>query len=207
MNNQEYKCPCGHKNCLMTAIKAFRNAIYYVGRIRFTHTLVINLLFRKVPLKDKIKNILELTYEHCKNVSLYAFFYKIILCLVCRLMGNKKSWYSFFVGMLVGHYTYGNDNIVNYQLYLHLLSRCSIESVSNVMRRNNISEKNYNFYPYISIFLWGFSIFLFEDDKKSFPNSLRGSLKYIYKDSDKDYKNWREIIPFDVAYFEELLFK
>lgn len=44
------KPPCNHQSCMMSSIKGLRNGIYYGGKIRFMHALVMTILFRKGTL-------------------------------------------------------------------------------------------------------------------------------------------------------------
>jgi hypothetical protein len=44
-------------------------------------------------------------------------------------------------------------------------------------------------------------MYLFELDKTILNKSLVTSMEYIYKDSDKDLKSWRELVPFDIPEF------
>ena len=48
---------------------------------------------------------------------------------------------------------------------------------------------------------WGLVMYLFELDKTILNKSLVTSMEYIYKDSDKDLKSWRELVPFDIPEF------
>lgn len=49
---------CAHPSCWKAALLGFRQGVYYGGRIRFFHALVMVMLFRSGPIKDKLKLIL-----------------------------------------------------------------------------------------------------------------------------------------------------
>lgn len=44
-------------------------------------------------------------------------------------------------------------------------------------------------------------MFLFENDSSSLSFSLSRSMGFLYKDSDKPFKHWVELIPFTIPYF------
>jgi peroxisomal membrane protein 4 len=44
-------------------------------------------------------------------------------------------------------------------------------------------------------------MYLFELDKSILNKSLTVSMEYIYKESDKDLKSWKELVPFDIPEF------
>jgi hypothetical protein len=46
MNNH----PCKHNSCIMSSLRGLRNGVYYGGKIRFLHAVVMSLLFSKVIL-------------------------------------------------------------------------------------------------------------------------------------------------------------
>lgn len=42
---QHFNFPCSHSNCLIAAIRGFRNGLYYGGKVRFAHAIVMAILF------------------------------------------------------------------------------------------------------------------------------------------------------------------
>ena len=76
---------CGHESCPISSMKALRNGFYYGGRVRFMHSLVMTILFKKGTLREKITNIIELTFEHGKTLGFFAFCFKSLLCLLRRV--------------------------------------------------------------------------------------------------------------------------
>jgi hypothetical protein len=40
-----FNFPCSHGNCLISAIRGFRNGLYYGGKVRFAHAIVMAILF------------------------------------------------------------------------------------------------------------------------------------------------------------------
>lgn len=55
---------CAHNSCLLSALRGLRNGMYYGGRIRMMHSVVMMILFHKGSIQQKIQKILENTWEH-----------------------------------------------------------------------------------------------------------------------------------------------
>ena len=105
---------CDHPNCIKSSLLGLRQGIYYGAKIRFFHALVMTMLFRKGSLKDKIKLIIQLTYEHAKNLGLYVFLYKSTVCLLTKMRAKKCKSNNFLSGLLCGYIVFGrNQTAVN----------------------------------------------------------------------------------------------
>ena len=128
---------CNHESCSMSSLRGLRNGLYYGGRIRVMHALVMTILFKKGTLKEKITNICELTFEHAKNLGLYVFLYKSLVCVLNRLRKTPSKYHSLFSGMIFGFVIWGKKNNVNYQIALYLLSRVIIGSYKSLGKRPN----------------------------------------------------------------------
>ncbi len=77
------------------------------------HSLVMTFLFKTGTLKEKIINILKITYEHAKGLALYVFFYKLFVCFLNRSIGEQSKIHSLISGGIVGYYVFKKKNIVN----------------------------------------------------------------------------------------------
>ena len=53
---------CPHEHCLMAALRGARQGLYYGARIRFAHSIVMQLLFGTGNTKDKITRIIQLAW-------------------------------------------------------------------------------------------------------------------------------------------------
>jgi peroxisomal membrane protein 4 len=69
----------------MSSFRGLRNGVYYGGKVRLVHAIVMTLLFKKGTLMTKLKNIISLTFEHARNLGLYVFMYKSLVCILNRL--------------------------------------------------------------------------------------------------------------------------
>ena len=105
---------CSHESsCIISAIRGCRNGIYYGSKIRFLHAFVMTFLFKNGTLKEKIKEILKLTFEHAKGLALFVFFYKITVCLFNRIRGQQSKIHSLISGGLIGYFVFRKKTSVN----------------------------------------------------------------------------------------------
>jgi len=75
--------PCTHANCLISAIRGFRNGLYYGGKVRFAHALVMAILFQSgVSPLQKLKTAVKLAWMHGRNLGSFVFVYKVALCVL-----------------------------------------------------------------------------------------------------------------------------
>ena len=187
---------CGHESCPISSMKALRNGFYYGGRVRFMHSLVMTILFKKGTLREKITNIIELTFEHGKTLGFFAFCFKSLLCLLRRVKEIPDNLRIFISGGTFGYLVFGNKTSVNYQIVLYLFSRVICGTSEHLAKKGILP--NINVYPLLSALVWSIVMFLFEDDPSILQNSLASSMQFLYKESDKDYTKWTDLVPLEV---------
>lgn len=55
--------------------------------------------------------------------------------------------------------------------------------------------------PYFNkvyMLMWAMVMFIYEVDNKALNRTLSLSMKFLYKDSDKPLKSYKELVPFDM---------
>jgi peroxisomal membrane protein 4 len=194
------KCElCEHNNCVLSSLQGLRNGFYYGAKIRFIHSLVMEILFsRSQNFSDKIKNIIKPTYEHALNLGLFVIIYKTAVCLLKRVFKSETKLFNFFAGIIGAYFMWSKKSNVNMQIMLYLLSR-NILAISKIISEKYMPDFNEGFFI-TSIVVWGVVMFLFEFQPAALQNSLKNSMDFIYKDSNF-YKGWRDLIPFYIPYF------
>ena len=161
--------------------------------MRFMHSLVMAILFRKGPAKDKAKMIVDFTKEHAQNLGLYVFVYKFITRFLTEIRNKESRLHNLLGGAISGYTFFGKKTSVNYQLTLYLLSRITVGAIESIAKRKGIT--NLNLYPWLTAICWGLVMLLFEDDPSTIQASLKTSMDFLYKDSDK-YSSWADFVPF-----------
>ena len=53
---------CPHNNCIISAIRGARQGLYYGGKVRFAHSLVMQLLFGSGSIANKLKTSIQLSW-------------------------------------------------------------------------------------------------------------------------------------------------
>jgi peroxisomal membrane protein 4 len=185
------ECLCDHNSCILSALRGLRNGMYYGGKIRLIHSLVMTILFKDGSITEKVKSIVQLTMEHAINLGLYVLIYKSTICILKRLFNTRNRFINFIAGIVGSYFMWTKKSPVNMQIMLYLLSR-NILALSNM-----IADKYFPNLPgfqITSMIVWGVVMFLFEYNPKALQSSLASSMNFIYKDSDS-YSSWRDFIP------------
>lgn len=180
-------------NFWISTLRGLRNGIYYGGKVRFMHALVITILFKKGSMKEKAKNIIELTAEHAKNLGSYVFTFKVILFLLYKLAGKQQKVNHLISGFLAGYVCFKKNTPVNYQITLYLLSRILVGGAQHLSNKTGLF-KDVNAYPVLTAVCWALVMFLYEDDSSTLQPSLRYSMDFLYKDSEK-FESWADFVP------------
>ena len=53
---------CPHHSCMISAIRGLRNGLYYGGKVRFAHSIVMAILFQTGSPIDKLNNAIKLSW-------------------------------------------------------------------------------------------------------------------------------------------------
>uniref|UniRef100_A0A914EI78 Peroxisomal membrane protein 4 n=1 Tax=Acrobeloides nanus TaxID=290746 RepID=A0A914EI78_9BILA len=169
---------------ILAAIKGLRNGIVYGVRIRAPHALVMVFLFGSGSFLQKIRSILTLTKTHAFNLGRFVFAYKLMLGLMEKLAGEYKTWYPFIAAFTVGYFVWGENNGVNTQINLYLLSRILYGLVKLAVEKQIIREPNGPVFPWFAAIIWGTVLWMFENHSHVLQSSLQTSMKYLYHDSN-----------------------
>lgn len=119
---------------LLEVIRSARNGIVYGGKIRFSHALVINLLYRSGPLKPRFQQVLMATRDHAKVLAVFAIIYKSLVNLLRKdqfIGSDQLGLIKFLAGALGGwivysqHFNYFHPGITH-QVTLYCFSRVVI---------------------------------------------------------------------------------
>uniref|UniRef100_F1KYG5 Peroxisomal membrane protein 4 n=1 Tax=Ascaris suum TaxID=6253 RepID=F1KYG5_ASCSU len=169
----------------LAALKGLRNGIIYGTRTRAPHALVTVLLFGNGTFVDKVRTILRLTRTHATNLAKFTFCYKLVMGLMQRMKGYRREWHSFLVAFIVGYLVFGDNNGVNMQINLYLLSRILVGLARLGVEKQIIPTPLGPVFPWFAATVWGFVLWLFEHHQHVLQSSLRSSMIYLYRDSDK----------------------
>lgn len=120
---------------LLEIFRSSRNGFVYGGKIRFSHALVINLLYRLGPLKPRLRLVFRATKDHSLVLALFAIIFKIAVKILKQdaFIGSNTSVVKFIAGALAGWIVYSQHfNLFNagitHQITLYCFSRVLVAS-------------------------------------------------------------------------------
>ena len=180
----------------MAVLKGWRNAVYYGGKVRFVHSLVMMILFKPLN-KNNLKQLFKLTFEHANNLGKFVLIYKLLVQILNKYISPTLT-NTFIAGTVGGVIAFGNKTPVSYQLFLYFLSRNFGGIMEEIHRRlwSHLSAKQRKemvtnfFYPLFASVVWGLVMFLFEYERSVLQQSMVSSMKFIYKESDEPLNDW-----------------
>lgn len=189
---------------LFQTVKSIRNGVVYGGRLRFAHSLVINLLFRRnTPLSKRISSVLKAAKDHSFILGLYVILYKSVMLFLRKLTKKDKPIYEFIAGSLAASVVYGNlTSLVNHSIAHHITLYCfgrvllgigklmaykiarkvaELNKLDKKVLRTDIQNISWTFFASIS---WGFVMYMHRFYPSFLQHSLEASMIYIYDDNN-----------------------
>ncbi|OXB58931.1 hypothetical protein ASZ78_012195 [Callipepla squamata] len=176
----------------LAVLKGFRNGAVYGAKIRAPHALVMTFLFRTGSLREKLKSIAQATYTHSRNLAYFVFTYKGLMALQSRLQGKKIPFHSFFAACIGGWLVFGENNPINSQIVMYLLSRILFGLSRLAVEKGYIPQPKQDPFPLLAALVWGTVLWLFEYHRQTLQPSLQASMTYLYDDSNV----WHDISDF-----------
>lgn len=121
---------------LLEVLRSSRNGIVYGGKIRFSHALVINLLYRSGPLRPRLQQTFTAAADHAQVLAAFAIIYKTVVNILQhdKAMGRDNPGLAKFIAGGVGswfvysqHFGYFHPGITH-QITLYCFSRVLVAS-------------------------------------------------------------------------------
>ncbi|XP_007932760.1 peroxisomal membrane protein 4 [Orycteropus afer afer] len=176
----------------LAMLKGFRNGVVYGVKIRAPHALVMTFLFRSGSLQDKLRAILQATYTHARNLACFVFTYKGLCALQSHAQGKTYQVHSFLAAFIGGFLVFGENNNINSQINMYLLSRILFALCRLGVEKGYIPEPRWDPFPLFTAVVWGLVLWLFEYHRPTLQPSLQSSMTYLYEDSNI----WHDISDF-----------
>ncbi|XP_020370459.1 peroxisomal membrane protein 4 [Rhincodon typus] len=176
----------------LAAVKGFRNGVVYGAKIRAPHAFVMTFLFKSGSLLDKLKAIGQATYTHSRNLAIFVFLYKGLLAAQQWLQGEKVQFHSFLAACVGGWFVFGDNNHINSQINMYLLSRVLFALSRLAVEKGYIPETKRDPFPLFAMLVWGVVLWLFVYHPHTLQPSLQSSMTYLYEDSNI----WHDISDF-----------
>ena len=137
------------------------------------------------------RNVLDLTFQHARNLASFVTIYKSLLYLQRIIKGKEDSMDSFIAGCIGGYFIFGKDTPVNNQIVLYLLSRITV-GLGSLLVKKGVVQAPSSAFTVLATLVWGIVMWIFRNDKDCLQGSLASSMEYLYNDSDvfDSFKNW-----------------
>ncbi|MBN3304115.1 peroxisomal membrane protein 4 [Amia ocellicauda] len=177
---------------VLAVVKGFRNGAVYGAKIRAPHALVMTFLFKNGSLKDKLRAIAQATYTHSRNLACFVFTYKGLQAVQERLQGKSLQSHSFMAACLGGWLVFGENNHINSQINMYLLSRILFALSRLAVEKGLLPQPKRDPFPLFAALVWGIVLWLFEYHPHTLQPSLQSSMNYLYHDSNV----WHDISDF-----------
>nr|XP_002747265.3 peroxisomal membrane protein 4 [Callithrix jacchus] len=176
----------------LALLKGFRNGAVYGAKIRAPHALVMTFLFRNGSLREKLRAVLQATYIHSRNLACFVFTYKGLCALQSRIQGKTYQVHSFLAAFLGGLLVFRENNNINSQVNMYVLSRVLFALSRLAVEKGYIPEPKWDPFPVVTAVVWGLVLWLFEYHRPTLQPSLQSSMTYLYEDSNV----WHDISDF-----------
>lgn len=186
---------CDHSSCIISSFQGLINGLYYGGKIRFIHTLIMSFLFRKESASKIFMFSVRQGIRHAKILGLYVLFYKLFVCLLRKIHKKKRNLHNFIAGFTMGVIFFGlKKNSIKEQIVLYLFSRVFMGFLNYWLKKYDKNIKNQRL---VNSIHWGLLIWIFQFHPDSLHDSYKNTLNFMFKESDKPVQNWRELIPLE----------
>ncbi|KAK7154757.1 hypothetical protein R3I93_009647 [Phoxinus phoxinus] len=176
----------------LAVLKGFRNGAVYGAKIRAPHALVMTFLFRSGSLREKLWAIAQATFTHSRNLACFVFTYKGLQAVQQHFQGKHLQSHSFLAACLGGWLVFGENNNINSQINMYLLSRILFALSRLAVEKGFIPQPKTDPFPLFATLVWGVVLWLFEYHPHTLQPSLQSSMNYLYHDSN----TWHDISDF-----------
>ncbi|CAL1609600.1 unnamed protein product [Knipowitschia caucasica] len=176
----------------LAVVKGFRNGAVYGAKIRAPHALVMTFLFRSGSLREKLKAIFKATYTHSRNLAYFVFTYKGLKALQEKTQGKSLQSHAFLAACVGGWLVFGDNNNINSQINMYLLSRILFALSRLAVEKGVIPQPKHDPFPLFATLVWGVVLWLFEYHPHTLQPSLQSSMNYLYHDSN----TWHDVSDF-----------
>jgi len=181
---------------LLQVLKGVNSGLTYGVKVRFTHSLVISLLFQSGPLLKRLGSIVEMTKEHAGRLAAFVGIYKTCVLLFEALSGGKAAWHTLLAGLIGGLLVFRAKTVITGQIALYMLPRVLTGTSKLAMLHWGAEKRTIAAtFPLLSMVCWGLVMWLFELDSRLLQPSLAKTMQKLYRESDS-WSHWTEFVPF-----------
>ena len=101
---------------VLRLLKGARNGFYYGAKVRFMHSFVMFILFRKKGVKEGLKKIISNALQHGTKLAKFVFLYKSTVLLLQKVFKKKTKFYNFIAGAICGYIVFHKKTPIDQQI-------------------------------------------------------------------------------------------
>ena len=98
---------------IISAVRGARQGLYYGGKVRFTHSIVMQYLFGRGTIMEKLKVSFKLSWIHGRNLGSFVFIYKLVQTILTQFFGKSYKEFNFVAGIIGAYFIWSDRNTVN----------------------------------------------------------------------------------------------
>ncbi|KAE8878225.1 hypothetical protein PF005_g26029 [Phytophthora fragariae] len=199
------------QDALLTILRGVRNGSFYGTKVRAPHAMVMIFLFQKGSVRQKLRSVVRLTFEHSKNLALFVGVYKSVLAVLRthqqNALGQRVTtsvgkpgahWHAAVAGGIGGYLVWGRYSSVNFQIIMYLMSRALISLVRVLAAKGYQPFAQHRFkhvYPLLATVVWAGVMWLYENEPHTLHPSLLKSMQFLYDESCRWKDGLVEFLP------------
>jgi peroxisomal membrane protein 4 len=183
---------------VLSCLQGFRNGVYYGGRLRFMHALVMMLLFKEISLKNLLC-VVQMAKEHALFLGRFVLLFKASHKVLDWATSNQLVTNRLLAGAVAGYILNQNKTAIKYQLVLYLFSRIVTallsvlhERVAGKMASPGLEGK---LFVVLAACCWGTVMMLFDGHRQHLQGSLVASMEFLYEQSEQPLTHWSQLVP------------
>ena len=101
---------------VLRLLKGARNGFYYGAKVRFMHSFVMFILFRKKGVIEELKKIVTNALQHGTKLAKFVFLYKATVLLLQKIFKKNSKLFNFIAGALCGYIVFGGKTSIDQQI-------------------------------------------------------------------------------------------
>ncbi|KAI5796550.1 Tim17/Tim22/Tim23/Pmp24 family-domain-containing protein [Geopyxis carbonaria] len=187
----------------LSVLKGLRNGLTYGTKIRFPHALVMVLLFRSEPLRQKLQSIFAATRAHATTLGSFVALYKALMLFLrtASPSGKEEGAHAFWAGLLAGWAVFGRGprSAVKEQIVVYVFARVCLAAAKLGVEKGavpgvlNVGGTEVPWWGVFAALSWGCVMWLFRWHPEKVQGSLRSSMTYLYTNADH-WTGWKDFL-------------
>ena len=104
------------RNELLRLIKGARNGFYYGAKVRFMHSFVMFILFRKRTVREEMVKIVTNALQHGTKLAKFVFLFKAVVLLQQKVFRTDSKFFHLVSGAFCGYLVFHKNTPIDQQI-------------------------------------------------------------------------------------------